>query len=359
LQNIERQGYSSPTPIQVRSIPVVLEGRDVMGLAQTGTGKTAAFSLPILQHLMEQPGVAGPAPRCLVLAPTRELALQIAENVKLYGEGLGLRTQVVFGGVSINPQITQLRRGVDFLVATPGRLLDLMGQGVVSLASVRYLVLDEADRMLDMGFVHDLKRILKYVPKKRQTLMYSATMSGQVSELAHGYLTNPVTVEVAKRATTAQLVTQEVQFVGAQDKLPILIGIIQQRQVERGIVFVRMKHRANRIAEVLNKNGISSAAFHSNKSQNARQRALDAFKTGEVRVLVATDIAARGIDVDEVSHVVNFELPNEPESYVHRIGRTGRAGMTGQAVSLCSPEERSYLVAIERLTGKKIPVTAV
>jgi ATP-dependent RNA helicase RhlE len=354
LDNLIRQGYASPTPIQKQSIPVVLQGTDVMGLAQTGTGKTAAFSLPILQHLMAKRG--GPGPRCLVLAPTRELAIQIGDNVRLYGAGLGIRAHVIFGGVSANPQIDALRRGVDFLVATPGRLLDLMGQGAVSLSAVTHLVLDEADRMLDMGFIHDLKKILKHVPSKRQTLMFSATMSPAVQELAHGYLTRPVTVEVAKRATAASLVTQEVIHCDAKEKVSLLVDLVRSRRVERGIIFVRMKHRANRIVETLEKQGLPAAAFHSNKSQNARQRALNGFKKGEIRLLVATDIAARGIDVDEVSHVINFELPNEPESYVHRIGRTGRAGMSGHAISLCAAEERSYLVAIERLIRQKIPV---
>lgn len=358
LKNLSRQGYTSPTPIQMKAIPVVLSGRDVMGLAQTGTGKTAAFSLPILHRLALEGRQAVRHPRCLVLAPTRELALQICENVVIYGEGLGLKTAAVFGGVSINPQIAALNRGVDFLVATPGRLLDLIGQNKVSLEAVEYLVLDEADRMLDMGFIHDLKRIVKYVPKRRQTLMFSATMSGDVHKLAQSYLHDPLTVEVAKRAATAQAVTQEVYFVEATEKLKLLVELFSDREAARAIVFVRMKHRANRIAEVLNKSGIPAAAFHSNKSQNARQRALEAFRNAEIQALVATDIAARGIDVDDVSHVFNFELPNEPESYVHRIGRTGRAGASGIAISLCSREERSYLTSIEKLIGKKIPVNS-
>jgi ATP-dependent RNA helicase RhlE len=279
--------------------------------------------------------------------------------VLIYGEGLGLKTAAVFGGVSINPQIAALSRGVDFLVATPGRLLDLIGQNKVSLEAVQHLVLDEADRMLDMGFIHDLKRIVKYVPKRRQTLMFSATMSGDVHKLAQSYLHDPTTVEVAKRATTAQAVTQEVYFVEATEKLKLLVDLFDARDAAKAIVFVRMKHRANRIAEVLSKSGIPAAAFHSNKSQNARQRALDAFRKSEIQALVATDIAARGIDVDDVSHVFNFELPNEPESYVHRIGRTGRAGASGIAISLCSREERSYLTSIEKLIGKKIPVNTI
>jgi len=357
LLALKSEQYTHPTPIQAECIPHLLAGRDLLGMAQTGTGKTAAFTLPILQKLFETR--PKPAPRscsALILAPTRELVLQILESVKTYGHNLRIRQASIVGGVNQRGQVAAMARGVDILVATPGRLLDLMGQGHVKLDTVSVLVLDEADRMLDMGFVRDVRKIVAACPRQRQSLLFSATMPREVDHLAAEILKDPVRVAVAAKAMTADLVTQEVMHVSASDKMPLLIDILKDPAMSRVIVFTRTKHGANRVTEKLQKAGIPADALHSNKSQNARQRALAQFRSGAARVLVATDIAARGIDVDEVSHVVNFELPNLPESYVHRIGRTARAGMAGIAISFCDSSERAYLRDIEKLTRTRIPV---
>ncbi len=351
------KNYSVPTPIQARAIPKLLEGRDVLGIAQTGTGKTAAFALPIINALSLMGEKAKPrSPRALILAPTRELAIQIADEFRAYGKFMHLRQTVIFGGVSQKPQVTALARGVDIVIATPGRLLDLMNQRQLGLGSVEFLVLDEADRMLDMGFVRDVRKILATVPKTRQSLLFSATMPGEVTRLSGEILRDPVRIEVSPQATPIERIEQRVYHTGAADKLTLLTDILAESALSRVIVFMRTKHRANRVAERLERCGISSDAIHGNKSQAARQRALKAFRDGQVRVLVATDIAARGIDVDAISHVINFELPNEPESYVHRIGRTARAGSSGIAISFCDPTERAYLRDIERLIKRRLTV---
>jgi ATP-dependent RNA helicase RhlE len=347
--------YAQPTPIQTEVIPHLLDGRDVLACAQTGTGKTAAFVLPILQHLAMQPSPSRRV-RALVLTPTRELAAQIAERVSAYGRYLGIRNVVVYGGVSQQRQEIALRNAPDVLIATPGRLLDLMNQRVVDLSGITHFVLDEADRMLDMGFVHDVRRVVQAIPKQRQTLLFSATMPAAIEALAQNLLINPVRVAVKPAVTTAEGVAQSVMFVAKADKKAALERVLLKGDVERAIVFTRTKHGANRLSEQLEKSGIQSAAIHGNKSQGARDRALAGFRAGTTRVLVATDIAARGIDVDGISHVINFELPNIPESYVHRIGRTGRAGAVGQAISLCDREERGFLADIERLIRKRLPV---
>ena len=349
--------YITPTPIQARAIPELLEGKDVLGIAQTGTGKTAAFALPILQRLSRGQGNRKPrSPRALILAPTRELAIQIGDEFRAYGKHLHLRISVIFGGVSQVPQVKALGRGVDIVVATPGRLLDLMNQRQISLASVEHLVLDEADRMLDMGFVRDVRKIIADMPRKRQSLLFSATMPAAVERLSGDILSHPVRIEVTPRATPIERIEQSVYHVPAPDKLALLATILKDPACSRVLVFSRTKHRANRIAERLEKWGVSADAIHGNKSQGARQRALKRFRSGEARVLVATDIAARGIDVDAVSHIINFELPNEAESYVHRIGRTARAGAGGAALSFCDPSERGYLRDIERLIKRRLTV---
>jgi ATP-dependent RNA helicase RhlE len=351
------ESYTTPTPIQAEAIPHLLQGRDLLGCAQTGTGKTAAFALPILQRLAAERRAAGArGARVLVLTPTRELALQIAESFAAYGRHLGMSQAVIFGGVGQGPQVKALARGVDILVATPGRLLDLMGQGHVRLATVEVLVLDEADRMLDMGFIQPIKKILVTLPKKRQTLLFSATMPPDIARLADTILTNPVKVSVTPPATTVEAIDQWVLFVEKGDKRALLGEILKDPKLTRALVFTRTKHGANRLAQQLEKSRVNADAIHGNKSQGARQRALHDFKTGRIRVLVATDIAARGIDVDDVTHVINYELPNEPESYVHRIGRTARAGARGVALSFCDREERSYLRDIERLTRTPLQV---
>lgn len=357
LRAVEAEGYTSPTPIQQQSIESIIDGRDVLGCAQTGTGKTAAFALPILQRL-HKPGDARHRShlQALVLAPTRELALQISDSFKTYGKHLQLRTAVVFGGVGIEPQISTIKRGVDILVATPGRLLDLMERRVVTFQDLQILVLDEADRMLDMGFIHDIKRILKVLPVKRQNLLFSATIPKEVQGLIDSILHNPVTVKVTPVSSTSEQVEQRVYHVGRADKKDLLLHILETENVTRALVFTRTKHNANKLEKFLNDEGIKAAAIHGNKSQSARQRALEGFRNGTVRILVASDIAARGIDVEGISHVINFEMPNEPETYVHRIGRTGRAEARGVALSFCDAEEQSYVVAIERMTRKKIPV---
>ena len=360
LRAVTEQGYDNPTPIQSKAIPVVLQGGDVMASAQTGTGKTAGFTLPLLQRLSQQEPPANRkrgAIRALILTPTRELAAQIAESVQLYGKYLNLKSAVVFGGVSINPQISQLRRGVDILIATPGRLLDHAGQGTVDLSSVEILVLDEADRMLDMGFIHDVKRVLKLVPGKqeRQSLLFSATFSAEIKQLANSMLNAPELVEVAPQNATADRIEQQVYKVDKIRKRELLSKLISDENWSQVLVFTRTKHGANRLAEQLGKDGHTAAAIHGNKSQGARTKALAGFKAGQVKVLVATDIAARGLDIDQLPNVVNFELPNVAEDYVHRIGRTARAGMSGKAVSLVCIDEDKLLAGIERLIRKPIP----
>ena len=355
-QALVKEGFEEPTPIQEKAIPPILEGRDLIGIAQTGTGKTAAFGLPLLQELYEARNVPSRgAPRALILAPTRELAAQIHQALKAYGKNLHLTSTVIFGGVGQNPQVKALNRGIDVLVATPGRLLDLMQQGHIRLDKIEVFVLDEADRMLDMGFIHDVKKVIARLPKKRHSLFFSATMPPQVAELAGSMLVDPVRVEVTPQATTVEKIDQHVLFVDQKQKDQLLLKLLEAEHLERVLVFTRTKHRANKVATLLNKNGVGAAAIHGNKSQTARTQALKDFKRGKARVLVATDIAARGIDVESISHVINFDLPNEPESYVHRIGRTARAGKEGTAYSFCAADERDMLRAIEKLTGQKVP----
>ncbi|MGB8298821.1 MAG: DEAD/DEAH box helicase [Polyangia bacterium] len=354
---LHTEGYSVPTPIQAQAIPLLLAGRDLLGCAQTGTGKTAAFAIPILTHLAgtaRREGLRGP--RALVLAPTRELASQIGESFATYGRHLSLRHVVVFGGVGQKPQVDGIRRGAEIMVATPGRLLDLMQQGHVRLDGIEALVLDEADRMLDMGFIQPIRRIVAAVPRKRQTMLFSATLPPDIVALASGMLNNPATVSVTPTASTAEKVSQWVLHVQSNNKRNLLAEVLRDRAMARVLVFTRTKHGANRVAEHLNRGGVCTEAIHGNKSQSARERALAGFKKGSVRVLVATDIASRGIDVDGITHVINFELPNEPESYVHRIGRTGRAGAAGIALSFCDPSERTFLRDIERLTRARLRV---
>jgi ATP-dependent RNA helicase RhlE len=350
------ENYAVPTPIQAQAIPPLLAGRDVLGVAQTGTGKTAAFALPILHHLSQRPQGGGRAPRALVLAPTRELAIQVGDSFRTYGRHLKLRSAVVFGGVSQKPQTDALARGIDILVATPGRLLDLHAQGVVRFDRLSILVLDEADRMLDMGFLPDVNRIVALLPTERQTLLFSATMPGGIARLAVNILRMPVRVEITPSATTAEGIDQRVIFVAAAQKSLLLADLLRDPAIARALVFARTKHGANRIALRLASADIKAEAMHGNKSQTARTRALEGFRSGRVRVLVATDIAARGIDVEGISHVINFDIPNEPESYVHRIGRTARAGSRGVAISLCDAAERSCLTAIEKLTRQRLRV---
>src|SRR5215510_4837194 len=354
---VAAEGYTKPTPIQARAIPHVLAGRDLLGLAQTGTGKTAAFALPILQRLARQPPTGRTRSiRCLVLTPTRELAAQIQDSFATYGKHLTLRSFVIFGGVGMEPQKQALRAGMDILVATPGRLLDLAGQGLVELKALEVFVLDEADRMLDMGFIHDVRKVIRLLPRQRQTLFFSATMPREAQELADQLLKNPETVAVTPPATTAERVDQEVYFVEKADKRALLVDVLRDSAMRRVLVFSRTKHGANRIAEHLVKAGVGAEAIHGNKSQNARERALAGFKSGKTRVLVATDIAARGIDIDDVTHVVNFDVPEVPETYVHRIGRTARAGAAGMALSFCEADERADWRNIEKLTRQEIPI---
>ncbi|HNY46155.1 MAG TPA: DEAD/DEAH box helicase [Casimicrobium sp.] len=357
-------GYSTPTPIQKQAIPAVLEGGDLLGGAQTGTGKTAGFVLPMLQRLMnsakpERPPVNGQRgkrlPRALILAPTRELAAQVEESVRIYGKFLPLTSTCIFGGVGINPQIAALRHGVDIIVATPGRLLDLFGQRAVDFSQIEILVLDEADRMLDMGFIHDIKKVLAVLPPKRQNLLFSATFSDEIKALTDRLLNNPLMIEVARRNTTIEVVQQSVVLVDKANKAKLLVHLIREQNWTQTLVFTRTKHGANRLAEQLEKSGISAMAIHGNKSQGARTKALAEFKAGSLRALVATDIAARGIDIDQLPQVVNYELPNVPEDYVHRIGRTGRAGASGQAMSLVMQEELPLLKDIERFSKQVIP----
>jgi ATP-dependent RNA helicase RhlE len=358
IQNaIAAEGYTTPTPIQSKAIPALLQGSDVLGIAQTGTGKTAAFALPILQRLAIHKRRAAPrGARALILTPTRELACQIADDFAIYGKQLPLRRTVIHGGVSQNPQVNAVRNGVDIMIATPGRLLDLIEQRHIDLASVEIFVLDEADRMLDMGFIRDVRAIAARLPGARQSLMFSATMPEAVTSLVNSLLKDFTRIEVAPPATTVERIDQKVMFVAHENKRKLLNHLLEDRAVKRVIVFSRTKHGANRVAEQLEKSGIKAQAIHGNKSQNARQKALDAFKAGSVRVLVATDIAARGIDVEGVTHVINFDLPMEPESYVHRIGRTARASADGAAVSFCSADEVAQLRAIEREIRRPVPV---
>jgi ATP-dependent RNA helicase RhlE len=359
LRAVLEAGYTTPTPIQLQAIPAVLSGGDLLAGAQTGTGKTAGFTLPLLQLLSSRPVApkanGRPPVRALILTPTRELAAQVEESVRTYGKYLPLRSMVIFGGVGMNPQIDGLRRGVDILVATPGRLLDHHQQGTLDLSQVEFFVLDEADRMLDMGFIHDIRRVLAILPPKKQSLLFSATFSDEIKVLAEKLLNQPKTIEVARRNATADTVAQVVHPVDRDRKKDLLAHLIKSNNWHQVLVFTRMKHGANRLVEFLQKQDITAMAIHGNKSQSARTRALAEFKTGELQVLVATDIAARGIDIDQLPHVVNFELPNVPEDYVHRIGRTGRAGADGQAVSLVCIDEEGFLSDIERLIKRPIP----
>jgi len=356
LRAVSDQGYDTPTPVQQKAIPVILQGRDILAGAQTGTGKTAGFTLPLLQRLNERAQGKGHRPvRALVLTPTRELAAQVEQSVRVYGKHLPLKSAVIFGGVKINPQIDKLRQGVDILVATPGRLLDHVGQKTLDLSKVEILVLDEADRMLDMGFIHDIRKILALLPAGRQNLLFSATYNSEIRILASKLLTKPELIEVAARNTAAERVAQQVHLVDRERKRELLSYLVVSGNWKQVLVFTRTKHGANRLAQQLEKDGIGAAAIHGNKSQGARTRALADFKQGSVRVLVATDIAARGLDIDQLPHVVNFELPNVPEDYVHRIGRTGRAGREGEAVSLVCIDEQRLLRDIERVLKREIP----
>ncbi len=360
LKAVHEQGYETPTPIQAQAIPAVLAGHDLLAGAQTGTGKTAAFTLPMLHRLSEgtapKSKFGGKGVRALVLTPTRELAAQVEESVRQYGKYLDIHSTVVFGGVGMNPQIDRIKRGVDVLVATPGRLLDLQQQGFLDLSTVEILVLDEADRMLDMGFIHDVKKILALMSRDKQSLLFSATFSDEIRELAGTLLKNPQSIQVTPRNTTVQRITQVIHPVGRGKKKQVLLHIIQEHNWSQVLVFTRTKFGANNVAEFLTKNGVNAMALHGNKSQSARTQALAGFKSGDIRALVATDIAARGIDIDELPHVVNYEIPNVPEDYVHRIGRTGRAGASGEAVSLVCMDEEGFMMEIERFTKQDIPV---
>jgi ATP-dependent RNA helicase RhlE len=363
LRAVAEQGYETPTPIQSQAIPVVLSGKDLLGAAQTGTGKTAGFTLPLLQRLAPLATKSfSPAlhpVRCLIITPTRELAIQVHESVRTYGKHIPLRSFVVYGGININPQIEELKRGVEILVATPGRLLDLVGQKAVNLGKVQILVLDEADRMLDMGFIPDIKRIIGLLPPQRQTLLFSATFSDEIRRLSAQFLFDPVTVEVARRNTPVEAITQYVHFIDANRKRELLSHLVRSNAWQQVLVFCKTKHGANRLATQLQRDGIRADAIHGNKSQSARIRALEEFKAGEVKVLVATDVAARGLDIEELPHVVNYDLPHVPEDYLHRIGRTGRAGATGEALSLVAGEDRPLLAAIEKLINRRIEVRDV
>ena len=360
LQAVQEQGYDTPTPIQAQAIPIVLAGHDLLAGAQTGTGKTAAFTLPILHKLsLSEAGrnkFGGKAIRALVLTPTRELAAQVEESVKDYGKYLSLQSTVVFGGVGMKPQVDRVKRGVDVLVATPGRLLDLQGQGLLDLSSIEILILDEADRMLDMGFIHDVKKVLALVPKDKQSLLFSATFSDEIRDLAATLLKNPQSIQVTPSNTTVQRISQVIHPVGRGKKKEVLVHIINQHNWSQVLVFTRTKFGANNVADYLTKNGIKAMALHGNKSQTARTQALAGFKSGDIRALVATDIAARGIDIEDLPHVVNYEIPNVSEDYVHRIGRTGRAGASGEAVSLVCLDEEGFMMEIERFTKQEIPV---
>lgn len=357
LKALKEEGYSTPTPIQTQSIPIVLKGIDLLGCAQTGTGKTAAFAIPIIQLLTNKPAQPGKKRiRSLIVTPTRELATQIDESFKAYGRHTDLTSTVIFGGVNQNPQVTVLRAGVDIVIATPGRLLDLMKQGFLSLRDVEIFVLDEADRMLDMGFIHDVKRLLAALPLKRQSLFFSATMAPEIIQLSSTILNNPSKVSVTPISSTVDIIKQHIYFVDKENKSDLLVDILQDTKIKTALVFTRTKHGADKVVKTLLKHDIKAEAIHGNKAQNARQRALNNFKDHTTRVLVATDIAARGIDVDDLEYVINFEMSNIPETYVHRIGRTGRAGAKGTAYSFCDAEEKAYLKDVEKLIAKKIPI---
>ncbi|MDR3704439.1 MAG: DEAD/DEAH box helicase [Paludibacteraceae bacterium] len=358
LKAIQEEGYTTPTPIQAEAIPIVLKRTDLLGCAQTGTGKTAAFAVPILQILSEEPKQYERKRkiRSLIVTPTRELAIQIGESINTYGKYTNITNTVIFGGVNQSSQVNALRNGVDILIATPGRLLDLMNQKIISLRDIEIFVLDEADRMLDMGFIHDVKKLLAVLPEKKQSLFFSATMPPEIVKLSNSILHRPLKVEVTPVSSTADTIDQFIYFVDKGNKVPLLLDILKNKDIKTVLVFTRTKHGADKVVRVLLKNDIKAEAIHGNKAQNARQRALTNFKDQTTRVLVATDIAARGIDVDNLQYVINFELPNVPESYVHRIGRTGRANNDGTAYSFCDAEEKAYLKDIEKLIGKKIPV---
>ena len=357
LKAISEAGYEKPTEIQENSIPVVLKGRDILGCAQTGTGKTAAFAIPIIQNIVTAKGNSKERSiKALIVAPTRELAIQIEENFTIYAKYLDIKNTVIFGGVNQTSQVRKINAGVDVLVATPGRLLDLVNQRHIDLSNVKYFVLDEADRMLDMGMIHDVKKIISKLPKERQNLLFSATMPKEVTKLVNSILKNPVKVEVQPVSSTAEIISQGVYFVPKKNKKSLLIHLLKDESIKSVIVFSRTKHGANKIAKDLEKAGIQSAAIHGNKSQNQRQLALNNFKEGNIRVLVATDIAARGIDIDELSHVINYDLPDVAETYVHSIGRTGRAGASGVAITFCDEEEKAMFRSIEKIIGKSIPV---
>lgn len=357
LKAVTEKGYTSPTPIQEQSIPILLKKKDLLGCAQTGTGKTAAFTIPILQHLATAKQTSQKRQiKSLIVTPTRELALQIEENIKEYGKYTSIKSTVIFGGVNQNPQVNRLRQGIDILVATPGRLLDLINQGFISLSHIEYFVLDEADQMLDMGFIHDIKKIIAKLPKERQSLFFSATMAKPIVDLSNQILGFPEKVTIKPEQTTADKVGQSLYMVSNEDKIKLLVDIIEERNAKSVLVFSRTKHGANKVVKLLDREEINSAAIHGNKTQAARVKALNGFKDGTIRVLVATDIAARGIDVSELELVVNYDLPNIPETYVHRIGRTGRAKASGEAISFCSAEERSWLRAIQKLIRTDIPL---
>lgn len=358
LKALKTEGYTTPTPIQEQSIPIILERKDLLGCAQTGTGKTAAFAIPILQ-ILEGGKIYDNGPRaikCLILTPTRELAIQIGESFAAYGRHTSMKHTVIFGGVSQGSQVSALKSGVDILIATPGRLLDLINQKFVHLHHLKIFVLDEADRMLDMGFIHDVKKLITKIPQKRQTLFFSATMPDEIQKLANTILVNPVKVEVTPVSSTADTIDQSLFFVEKGDKKKLLIHLLSDKAVKSALIFTRTKHGADKITKDLVKAGIKTEAIHGNKSQNARQKALSNFKNGQIKALIATDIAARGIDIDELSHVINYELPNIPETYVHRIGRTGRAGSSGIALSFCEEDEMEFLKDIQKLIGREIPV---
>ena len=359
LRAVEEKGYKTPSPIQERAIPTVLKGKDMLAAAQTGTGKTAGFTLPMMQLLSEQKGKGKWGVKALILTPTRELAAQIHENIEMYGKYLNLKSLVVFGGVNIKPQISKLKAGVDILVATPGRLLDLCNQGACKLTSVQMLVLDEADRMLDMGFINDMRKVVKMLPSRRQNLLFSATFSKEIRSLTREFLHDPVTVEVAAENTAAELVKQSAYRCDAGDKADITIQLIREGDWDQVLIFTRTKHGANRLSKKLDSAGISSSAIHGNKSQGARVKALEGFKKRSIRVLVATDIAARGLDIAQLPHVINYELPNVPADYVHRIGRTGRAGREGEAISLVSNDERAFFTDICKLIKQKVKLQDV
>lgn len=354
LEAVESEGYTTPTPVQEQSIPPLLAGRDVLGVAQTGTGKTAAFALPVLQIMSRTKTQGKRHIKALILSPTRELAAQIGERFSAYGENLDIRHKVIFGGVNQNPQVRALQKGIDVLVATPGRLLDLINQGHIDITRVEFFVLDEADRMLDMGFIRDIKKVLKLLPKRRQNLLFSATMPKSIADLAGSFLHNAIMIDVSPKEITVDRIKQKIMFVRKADKRRLLVNLIKEEKVRCGIVFTRTKHGANRLVKQLEQSRINAAAIHGNKSQGARTKALAGFKNGSIAILVATDIASRGIDVDGITHVFNYDLPNEPESYVHRIGRTARAGRSGIAYGFCDESESGYLVGIQQLIGHEI-----